>query len=350
MAIDEALRDALHTCVASFMGAVQVHDIRRLSGGASQETWAFTAAPTDGAAPVELIMRRAPGGSSASGSLGSVDAATEAELLRRAHTAGVQVPQVHHVLTPTDDLGEGYIMDLVAGETIPRKILREGAYADVLGSLASQCGEALAKIHAIDLTDLGGTGLTVDGSGPVPVQGPAHQLAEYQRLYERYDSPRPVFELAFRWLAEHLPAEVPPRVVHGDFRNGNLLIDPSGIAGVLDWELAHLGDPAEDLGWLCVPSWRFGELLRPVGGFGQRDELHDAYEAAGGAPVDRAAARFWEVLGTLKWGIICMTMYSIYATGIDRSVERAAIGRRSTETEIDLLALLFPERSAGAVA
>jgi aminoglycoside phosphotransferase (APT) family kinase protein len=117
-------------------------------------------------------------------------------------------------------------------------------------------------------------------------------------------------------------------------------VGPDGVRGVLDWELAHLGDPMEDLGWICVNSWRFGEIDRPVGGFGTREELFAGYAEAGGGAVDPERVRFFEVLGTLKWGIMCMTMYSIFRAGADRSVERAAIGRRSSETEIDLLALI----------
>ena len=131
--------------------------------------------------------------------------------------------------------------------------------------------------------------------------------------------------------------------LHGDFRHGNLLIGPDRVRGVLDWEISHLGDPMEDLGWICVNSWRFGEIDKPVGGFGSREELFEGYEAAGGDPVDPQRVRTWEVLGTLKWGIMCMTMYQIFASGGDPSVERAAIGRRSSETEIDLLALLMEQ-------
>ena len=69
--------------------------------------------------------------------------------------------------------------------------------------------------------------------------------------------------------------------MHGDFRHGNLIIGPDGVRAVLDWELAHLGDPMEDLGWICVNSWRFGEIDKPVGGFGTREELFAGYEAAG---------------------------------------------------------------------
>ncbi|MET1040820.1 MAG: DUF6285 domain-containing protein, partial [Acidimicrobiales bacterium] len=131
-------------------------------------------------------------------------------------------------------------------------------------------------------------------------------------------------------------------VVHGDFRHGNLIVGPEGLRAVLDWELAHLGDPLEDLGWLCVRAWRFGGP-GPVGGFGEREELYAAYEAAGGRAVDPDVARWWEVLGTLKWGVMCIIQTATHLTGQARSVELAAIGRRVCENEYDLLALIDPD-------
>ena len=151
-----------------------------------------------------------------------------------------------------------------------------------------------------------------------------------------------MFDLALRWLAAHdpgPPAEV--TLVHGDFRHGNLIIGPDGVRAVLDWELAHLGDPMEDLGWICVNSWRFGEIDKPVGGFGSREELFAGYEETG-RTVERSRVKFWEVMGTLRWGVMCCGMMQRFRTGPDHSMERAMIGRRASETEIDLLRLLAP--------
>ena len=105
-----------------------------------------------------------------------------------------------------------------------------------------------------------------------------------------------MFDLTFRWLDAHCPPPPErPKLVHGDFRNGNLMIGPDGVRAVLDWEIAHVGDPMEDLGWICVNAWRFGVLDKPVGGFGEREDLWAGYEAAGGAPVNRDHALWWEV-------------------------------------------------------
>jgi aminoglycoside phosphotransferase (APT) family kinase protein len=171
--------------------------------------------------------------------------------------------------------------------------------------------------------------------------GPA-QLDRYRAIYASFGVQRPVMELAFSWLARHAPAARPLTLVHGDFRNGNLMVAPHGLAAVLDWELAHIGDPREDLGWICVNSWRFGASHNPVGGFGSRADLLAGYHDAGGQKTSEDELRWFEVLGTLKWGVMCLIMYSAYATGADPSVERAMIGRRASETEIDLINLLSP--------
>lgn len=307
-------------------GATGASGLTRLSGGASQETWSFVA---EGAgAPVRLILRRAPQGRQPS-SL-AVGLATEAALIRLAAEAGVPVPTVRHVLVPGDDLGEGFITDFVEGETIARKILRDPAFDGIRPHLARRCGEILARIHAIDPARL-----------PVLRScGAAAQLAELAALYRGADWPKPVFDYALRWLAARTPPDPAQMVlVHGDFRNGNLIVGPDGIRAVLDWEIALRGDPMQDLGWICVGSWRFGEIDKPVGGFGTREALFAGYEAAGGT-VDPTRVRFWEVFGTLRWGVICLGAVRAFRGGADMAVERAMIARRSSETEMDLMRLL----------
>ena len=127
--------------------------------------------------------------------------------------------------------------------------------------------------------------------------------------------------------------------MHGDFRMGNLLVDASGLRAILDWELAHAGDPAEDLGWLCARAWRFGGAGH-VGGFGDLSTLLAAYEGAGGDAVEPERVRWWEAYAAVKWAVICALQASVHLSGATRSVELAAIGRRVCESEWDLLTLL----------
>ena len=236
------------------------------------------------------------------------------------------VPEIVHVLEPGDQIGDGYVMQRIEGESIARRILRDDEFAHARAVLARQCGEAAARIHGISR-----------GALPVLREWPAATLlAESRALYDSFGDPHPVFEWALRWLEERLPEPGEQRLVHGDFRHGNIMVGADGLRAVLDWESAHLGDPMEDLGFICVPSWRFG-AEPPVGGFGQREELFAGYEAAGGGKVDPEHVRWWEIFGSLRWGILCKVQGFSHLDGHIRSVERAAIGRRTSETEADLL-------------
>lgn len=331
-AIDpEFASDFARVVARAIEGVSTIENLKRLSGGASQETWSFDGVGASGTTP--LILRRAPGGKTVQRSGNAVALATEAKVIRLAKASGVPVPSVPYVLTEDDKLGPGYIMGRVEGETIARKILRDAEYAAARTKLAHQCGRILAAIHALDKSSLAELNV-------VPANA---QLNQYRTLYDTYDYPHPVFEVAFKWLEQRLPASVGHTLVHGDFRNGNLMIGQDGVRAVLDWELVHIGDPAEDLGWICVNSWRFGESKKIVGGFGDVNDLLAGYAEAGGKGMTAERVKFWEIFGTLKWGIMCMTMYQAFAQSTDRTVERAAIGRRSSETEIDLINLLYPK-------
>jgi len=313
-----------------FPGATGINGLSQLSGGASQETWSFDVVHPSG--NIAVILRRAPAGyGAAPGRAAGLEA--EAVLMQQAFNAGIPSPRVRHVLSAQDGLGSGFIMDRVEGETIPRKILRDAQFAQARGLLTGQLGKAIAGIHALDRSRLPNLRLmTVAG-----------ELDDLAAEYKSFDWPRPVFDLALRWLRDNAPAPSDTvTLVHGDFRHGNLIVGPEGLRAVLDWELAHFGDPMEDLGWICVNSWRFGEIDKPVGGLGTREELFAAYESASGRPVDIARVMFWEVLGTLRWGIMCCGMMQRFRIGPDHSMERAMIGRRASETEIDLLRLLAP--------
>jgi aminoglycoside phosphotransferase (APT) family kinase protein len=299
-----------------------VTGLTRLSGGASRETFSLDLVAADGSVTAAVVQRVR--GSTV---LSVPTVVGEAELLRAAHRSGVAVAEV---LGATDDpsvLGAPFVlMRRIEGETLARKILRDDEFRDARPAVVAQCGAALAGVHALPL----------DAAPHLRAADPIEQMVG---LLDSLGEPHPAFELAIGWLVANRPAEVEPRVVHGDFRLGNLMIGPDGLRAVLDWELAHLGDPMEDLGWLCVRAWRFGSDL-PVAGLGSYDDLFDAYAAATGAPVDAEAVHWWEVLGTLKWGVICILQTAGHLTGASRSVELAAIGRRIVENEYDVLRLL----------
>lgn len=317
------LESALNA-IAPQLGGSSIAGLRRLSGGASQETWAFS---LDTGRP--LILRRKPAGAvSSTGNANPL--ATEAALIRAATVQGAPVPEVLYVSEPGSDIGEAYVMAAVEGETLGKRIAQGEAFAAVRPKLAYQCGEAMARIHAIPL----------EGLPPLNTADALADIERYETVYRTLGARRPILEAAFRWLRDRAPPLAKPVMLHGDFRNGNIMFHPeTGVASILDWELVHIGDPAEDMGWLCTASWRFGGQ-KPVGGFGDYADLLAGYEAAGGEPIPLERVIYWQMLGSLRWGVMCEGMYASFANGSDPSVERAMIGRRTSECEIDLVALM----------
>ena len=308
-------------------GAV-VASAERLSGGASMETWAF--AVQAGEARRELILRRRSAPFDPESSR-STSLAAEAALIEAVRATGAPAPPLVHLCDDEDGLGEAHVTARIAGETLGRKIVSDPRFDAVRPKLARQCGTILASIHAT----------APPPQAQLKTADFLVELGRYEDAYRASSAERPMLELAFQHLKKHAPEPVAPVLLHGDFRNGNLIVDPqAGVAAVLDWELSHIGDPAEDLSWICVNSWRFGRPDRPVGGFGDYAELLEGYEAAGGPSVPLSRVRTWQALGSLKWGVMCLMMYQSWAGGTEASVERPMIGRRVSETEIDLVNLL----------
>lgn len=316
----------------------------RLSGGASQETYRVKLGNG------ELVaLRRAPEGTQREITAEHPGLQTEAALLRGAAVAGVPVPQVLAVLSDEDGIGDGILMEWRQGETLGSRIVRSPRLAEIRPALAYECGQILARIHGIDVGNL------ENGLGTAALQtiSPSELIHLNWDLYQELQTPQPMIDFTARWLLDNLPSTVKPALVHNDFRNGNLMISEDGIEAVLDWELAHLGDPMRDLGWLCVNSWRFGRNDLPVGGFGIREDLFAGYTSVSGIPVDAERVRFWEVFGSFWWAVHTLRMATSLRdanapantqvnAGPAVSVELPAIARRSSECQIDCVNLLLP--------
>lgn len=332
MGQDEAwLAGKLETVVRRTFPGATIASLRRLTGGASLQTWRFDAIADGAVHP--LILRWRPEG--VAPLMNAVSLATEAAVITAAGANGVPVASIRIVLEAPDGLGEGFIADFVDGETVPRRILRDATFATLRDTMVASCGAILARVHA----------LTVDE--PLARLTAVEQLDSMEESYRSRTMRNPVFDYAFRWLRERMPA--PPAalsLVHGDFRMGNLLVGPDSIRAVLDWELVHLGDPAEDFGWLTVNSWRFGNIDRPVAGLGQVEEILDVYADETGIAMSIERVLYWRALGSLRWGIGAGEMADAFSQGADRSVERGMIGRRISETEVDLLDIIAPRRVA----
>ncbi|MBV9318736.1 MAG: phosphotransferase family protein, partial [Mycobacterium sp.] len=315
------LSHALAGVVAKALGAeTAIDNLRALTGGASRSTWAFDAVTPD--RRWSLILRIGPPDDVHAGM------ELEARVQTAAAAAGAPVPHILVADNSAARLGNPFLIcDEVKGETIVRRIdrmLDRAPAANGRRRLLRQCAQALAAIHRADA-----------GDADLQTQD---QLAEWRDRLDAMSDTTATFEWAFRWLTAHRPPPSPQRLVHGDYRMGNLIVDGSELAAVLDWELVHIGEAYEDLAWFCIRAWRFGApASRGAGGLGSVEDFLSAYEEAGGTTVDRVAFHWWLVLATLRWGVICRYQAQRHLSGQTRSVELAVIGRRVCETEWDLL-------------
>lgn len=294
-----------------------IEDLKRLTGGANMESWSFDYAGQG------YVLRFSPSAEMMAGRVYGHD--VEAAVVRAAFAAGVKAPEIVAEIAPGDDLGTGYLMRRVDAEVNPAKILA-GPPPNLLNDLARE----LALIHNVPRKNV----------RALPVTSAQSLLAELKARFISFGGDRPVMALALRWLEDHCPTAVEPVLLHGDFRMGNIMADRDGLAVVLDWELAHVGDRHQDLAFGCINSWRFGNIDRPAFGLGPVEQFWTEYESASGAAVEADRFHWWLVYATLWWGICCLQMADIWRTGLDKGLERAVIGRRASETEVDLLMLL----------
>ena len=318
-------------------GCERLAAVERLSGGASQETYRLRIETQAG--DRQLALRRSQGGKEQEARAVERSAPglrIEAKLMQVARSNGIPEPEVFYILAPGDDLGGGFVMEWLDGIALGARIVRSPDLAEVRPKLARQCGEILGRLHSIDLE---AHGLDRD----LARLSAADFIEQTRGRYEALDTPQPMIDFTGRWLTENLPESTEQTLVHNDFRNGNLMIDQTGVVAVLDWEIAHIGDPMRDLGWICTNSWRYGagpEL--PVGGFGTYEDLFAGYEATSGNPVDLSRVEYWQVFGSYWWAVSTLGMTQAYRQGPDRSVERVTIGRRTTECQVDCVNLLIP--------
>lgn len=301
-----------------------VTGLQLLAGGVSRHTWTFDSVDEAGETEA-LVLQLRPGFALELG----IDTTTEASLLAAASEAGVPVPKLVVADPEGEALGSpSLITERIAGETIPPRILHSQQYEAARARLAQQYGEALGRLHQIPAD-----GLALQPQDPV---------AYSRKVLDALGDPHPTLELGIRWLEEHRPPPSGTVVCHGDFRSGNAIVGPDGLRAVIDWEMAHLGDPLEDLAWCCLRAWRFGQQP-PVGGFGTYQEFVTAYERGSDRRVDPDAFHWWQTAGTLRWAALCALQVVTARAGTRESIEYTAVGRRICEAEFDLLLLLPPD-------
>ena len=321
------LRDVLRAWLTTVFGTgAEVHDLVCLAGGASQEAWGFTFADR------RLVLRRDMGGSLLDYGTDRYD---EFRVIQTVHRGGVLVPEP---LAYTDDLlgRAAFVMEHLDGETIGRRLVSQPQYAAIRPVLIEQIATNLARIHRLDPAELAFLPGSTD-----PRTAASTELDRFQAQLDRLGEPHPALELGLRWLRRHLPDTDRVALVHGDYRTGNFIVRPdTGLAGILDWEFAHLGDPLEDLGWLCVRAWRFGADDRPAGGLTDRDTFFRAYERASGTRVEAERMRWWELFGNVRWAIGTLGQAARHLDGLHRSIELASLGRICAEIELETLRMI----------
>lgn len=325
--LSQQLAEYLGTEVGS---QVIVQRMEPLAGGASRESWIVDLSIDSGphAGAYALVMRRDLHSEMQPDAL---DRKAEFGLLNAAYEAGIQVPQVRwygHLERPF------FLMDRVEGESIGSRVVRLPDLDRARVALPGQMGTQLALIHGLqgDLDDL---------PRPEADQLPAlRSVARMRVLAAEIKIQNPAYELAFRWLESHAPVPQTITLVHGDFRIGNMIVGPDGLEAIIDWEFAHLGDPAEDLAWPCLRDWRFGRDELTFGGVGSREEFQAAYANAGGPAFAESAVSYWEIMGNVRWAVGCLSQAHRHLSGEDPSVELASLGRRAGEMEWEFLRLI----------
>ena len=321
----------------------QIKKLDRLTGGASANCWLLTldhGNDGDDDCRRYVVRQDAIKRQPSSTHIGA-DKRAEYQLQKLFADSLCPVPPVYCMLPEVNGCA-GYIMGYLEGETLAGRINKSPEYTDVRRGLAYRMGQVAACIHKQDLASVVDIELR---------QVNTEQLvSESYKQYLAYNEPHPIFEYAFDYLRQNPLADAPQSLIHGDLRNGNLIVDTDGLQAVLDWELAHIGNPYHDLSWLCCNTWRFGNRDQIVGGFGEVQDLFAGYREAYGADncdwLNESALEGWLVFEALRWGLVCMSQcrFELQASvPVGIVMERAAIGRRISEVEMELMLLLAPE-------
>ncbi|MCE9500913.1 MAG: phosphotransferase family protein [Leptospira sp.] len=325
-------------------GKSEIPDLQSLSGGggACQDNYLLDLNVESGdfSGVHKLVLRTDKGGSLFS----SLSKSEEFGVCQMAHNAGVKTPKPFLLETNTSVIGNPfYTMERISGKANGRFIVKDPSLGRIRKNLADELASNLSKIHTVSPDACKDPALNnrLNRHKAGDPRGVANSaVADMRSEIENLKEPHPAIELVANWLEKEAPETDRIVLVHGDFRTGNFMVSPNGLEGIIDWEFAHWGDRHEDISWLCMRDWRFGKLNKEAGGFADRFEFYEAYEKHSGIKVDAAKVTYWEVMGNLRWAIGSAGQAERHISGKDKGIELAAIGRRTSEMEMEAMRLI----------
>jgi aminoglycoside phosphotransferase (APT) family kinase protein len=312
--------------------SAKVIAFNKLSGGAIQDNFGLSLEIEGGmqSGLQEFVVRQdAP-----SGIAESLSRPEEFRVLEAAFKAGVTVPEPLWLCEDLDVSGQlFYVMTRADGSASPRKLVKSDLTSEQRRTIVRRLGAELANLHTVRPPVRSLDFLALPDQGDAALS----RVSTYRRHLQEIGEPHPVLEWALNWLEDNTPEPGPTVLCHCDFRTGNYMIADEKLTAILDWEFAAWSDPAEDLGWFCSRSWRFGANEREAGGVGEKADFLNGYREAGGSDIDPAAVSYWEVMALMRWAIIALQQARRHISGGQRSLELALTGRMVAQMEFDLL-------------
>ena len=320
----------------------RIEKMKSLSGGACQDNYLVDLTVEGGTEKGnhKLVMRTDKG-ASLFASLSRVD---EFHVCDLAYQAGVKTPRPMWLEENPAVLGAPfYFMERITGNANGRFVVKDASIANARKNLPSELATSLAKIHSVKPASCKDEALKqklgrISGEGKKAIA--LNSVIELRKETSKLKEPHPALEWILNWLEDHAPETDEPVLIHGDFRTGNFMVSPAGLEGVMDWEFAHWGDRHEDVSWLCMKDWRFGKLNKEAGGFTDRETFYSEYAKASGITLSPEKVRYWEVMGNARWACGSAGQAERHLSGMDKGIELASIGRRSSEMEFEAMRLI----------
>ncbi len=316
---------------------ISITKLEKVVGGSSRENISFEAEWTEEGRKIarSLIIRRDP-----VASLLETDREMEFRVLQSLESAPVPVPKMYWLEPDEKWLERPFVVaEKMPGSSIPpmsRMRLFAPEDPELRAKIAKQWVEILAQIHTLDWKGLGLSFLGVPEPG---TDAARREIDKWEQVIEKHKlEPQPILTEALLWLKNNKPEVERITLVHADFKQDNLLFENEKITAFLDWEMTHLGDPMEDLGWSCMEWWRQDTPL--ICGLMEKEEFFRYYENLSKIKVDERKVLFYQVLGCVKMTAIILTGVRSFSDGRSHDITLGLLGLAMCLLENELANLL----------